>query len=310
MLEEVGVPEPAERLYRALLRDPGQSREELAAVAAPAPLDELLAALAGAGLVADAGDPHPADPRVAVRALVRQRQDSLDQVTAAMGELVADFTEGAQRTGGLVEVVNGERALRASLVDITASARQSVSVLDAPPYLDVSVSSASERALLSRGVTSRAIYAISALEVPGYLDTIQAMIAGGEEARVLPAVPLKLIVVDGARALLPLSVRDGRLTSGVLVQPSTLASALAALFDALWAQAGPVPGQLDGPEELDAVDRELLTLLASGLKDETIARKLGVSPRTLGRRITRLLERLGATSRFHAGLQAARRGWI
>ncbi|WP_244925358.1 LuxR C-terminal-related transcriptional regulator [Georgenia faecalis] len=51
-------------------------------------------------------------------------------------------------------------------------------------------------------------------------------------------------------------------------------------------------------------------MLASGAKDETIARELGLSERTLRRRSSALLARLGAANRFQAGVQAARRGWI
>jgi DNA-binding NarL/FixJ family response regulator len=40
-----------------------------------------------------------------------------------------------------------------------------------------------------------------------------------------------------------------------------------------------------------------------------IARHLGVSGRTLRRRIAQVQEQLGATSRFQAGLRAGRRGW-
>jgi DNA-binding NarL/FixJ family response regulator len=49
-------------------------------------------------------------------------------------------------------------------------------------------------------------------------------------------------------------------------------------------------------------------LLAAGLKDEAIARQLGVSLRTIHRRTGDLLDRLGARTRFQAGMQAARQG--
>ncbi|MEV0841406.1 hypothetical protein AB0I55_17850 [Actinocatenispora sera] len=51
-------------------------------------------------------------------------------------------------------------------------------------------------------------------------------------------------------------------------------------------------------------------MLVSGLKDEAVARQLGWSLRTMRRRVQRLHQRLGATNRFQAGVQAARRGWI
>jgi DNA-binding NarL/FixJ family response regulator len=61
---------------------------------------------------------------------------------------------------------------------------------------------------------------------------------------------------------------------------------------------------------LDPHDQQIVELLAVGMKDEAILRQLGISERTLRRRIAALLARLGATGRFQAGVQAAHRGWI
>ena len=54
----------------------------------------------------------------------------------------------------------------------------------------------------------------------------------------------------------------------------------------------------------------MLTLMAVGMKDDAIARQLGISPRTLRRRSQELLVELAAGNRFQAGVEAARRGWI
>ena len=54
-----------------------------------------------------------------------------------------------------------------------------------------------------------------------------------------------------------------------------------------------------------APDTEVLALLAAGMKDDAIARQLGLSPRTVQRRVQVLCERLGARTRFHAGFLAA-----
>jgi DNA-binding NarL/FixJ family response regulator len=131
----------------------------------------------------------------------------------------------------------------------------------------------------------------------------------GEQARVLPQVPVKLLIVDGRTAILPLA-GDGASTPGqaraVVVTDSALTSALQVLFDQLWGQATPL--RLTASAGTDPVTT-LINLLASGMKDEAIARQLGVSGRTLRRRIAEVQDQLGATSRFQAGLQAARRGW-
>jgi DNA-binding NarL/FixJ family response regulator len=48
-------------------------------------------------------------------------------------------------------------------------------------------------------------------------------------------------------------------------------------------------------------------MLAAGLKDDAVARQLGVSKRTLDRRVQELMRNLGAWTRFQAGWLAALR---
>lgn len=62
--------------------------------------------------------------------------------------------------------------------------------------------------------------------------------------------------------------------------------------------------------EPTAATQRLLRLMRTGAIDETVARELGVSLRTVHRRITRLQNMLGARSRFQLGVIACERGWI
>ena len=54
----------------------------------------------------------------------------------------------------------------------------------------------------------------------------------------------------------------------------------------------------------------VLNLLAAGLTDDAMARHLGVSVRTVQRRVREICARLGARTRFQAGLQARRHGLL
>ena len=81
---------------------------------------------------------------------------------------------------------------------------------------------------------------------------------------------------------------------------------LVQLFELLWAQATPIVAAVDSPDD----DRELAALLASGAKDDVVARHLGTSSRTLSRRIAELMDRLHVRTRFQAGVQAVRLGWL
>jgi DNA-binding NarL/FixJ family response regulator len=102
----------------------------------------------------------------------------------------------------------------------------------------------------------------------------------------------------------------------MVVRPCSLLDALLYIFDTLWEIAAPITFGPDGTAEHDhngeisTHDGRLLNLLATGMTDQAIARHLGLSYRTARRRIAALMAALGADSRFQAGVQANRNGWI
>ncbi|WP_431936029.1 hypothetical protein [Micromonospora sp. RP3T] len=66
------------------------------------------------------------------------------------------------------------------------------------------------------------------------------------------------------------------------------------------------PRRAPVPEHLVPVLAQLLT----GAPDTSACRKLNMSPRTFSRRVAELLDHIGVESRFQAGVEAVRRGWI
>ncbi|HET7303654.1 MAG TPA: HTH domain-containing protein [Segeticoccus sp.] len=163
-----------------------------------------------------------------------------------------------------------------------------------------------------RGVRFRVVYGIDILRDPQGLAAVQACVAAGEEARVFPDVPLNLSIADDRLAVITVPGDTENRRNAVVVHPSGLLEALTSVFESYWRMA--VPVSAEGPtgerEPPDRHTRRLLAYLGAGLTDESIARELGVSERTVGRRIARLQELLGASSRFQLGSQATRRGWI
>lgn len=285
----------------------------------------------GADDVAAADDadsaPHAADaaaidPRIAVRELIRRHDVRFDRLTElATGELAREYDEAQLRAepAKLLEVVVGGTAHTVRLRQLYESAEREVCMLDTSPYaVDAGLNAEYESEALRRGVSFRTVYAIDGLELPERLMQARRMASFGEQGRVLPEVPLKLALIDGRTALLPLTTREyGVGASSVVVHRSALTDALCAVFETLWRQGAPLGGptgsgvpSATASGELTAIEREILTLLAAGLSDNAITRQLGISVRTLRRRIGELQERLGANGRFQAGVLAARRGWI
>ena len=54
----------------------------------------------------------------------------------------------------------------------------------------------------------------------------------------------------------------------------------------------------------------MLALLLHGLTDQAIGGQLGMSQRTVQRRVRQLMERAGASSRFQLGHAVAHRQWL
>lgn len=312
MLESVGVETEDEAVYRELLRTPECTVPELAAGTGrdQSSVRRSVARLEDLGLLSrTAHRPArliPVRPDVAVDVLVARRQAELDQARTAARSLVAEMQSPAQyRPENLVEVVVGQQAIAARYAQLQNRTEHELLVLDRPPYAaDHAESDSRERRLLHDHVEVRVIYSPDSLAAPGAVEVAFSASQAGEKSRVHPQVPIKLAVSDRTVALLPLAMEQVR-GSALVVRESALLEALTQLFHLLWEQALPL-----GPEADDVVadvDRRLLTMLASGMKDAAIARQLDVSSRTVGRRVAELMELLGARTRFEAGVHAQRR---
>lgn len=110
---------------------------------------------------------------------------------------------------------------------------------------------------------------------------------------------MKLAIGDRELAVVTLDADDHCGVVALLIRPSGLFRALANVFDGLWRLAVPVSTAGIGTQ-IDA-RWQILTLMASGAADDAIARRLGLGRRTVVRRVSALLARLGATTRFQAG---------
>jgi DNA-binding CsgD family transcriptional regulator len=145
---------------------------------------------------------------------------------------------------------------------------------------------------------------------PSRLRQFRDLACSAAEARELPGstinqrdAPLRVSTVDADMTLLPAQPPGA---SGITVVRSERFATFAREF--IMRDARPV--RIDPTPELDSLAAAVLRLLAGGAKDDTIARKLAVSDRTVRRVIADLMSQLSAESRFQLGLRAARTGLI
>ncbi|NEB73703.1 LuxR family transcriptional regulator [Streptomyces sp. SID14478] len=318
-LRHLGLEPRAARVYLALL---DLAPAPLSAIAAEARMDgaDLTAAyeaLVDAGLASAAEEGAdvvaPVPPTAGLEILARHRAAEVEESRLTVTGAFESFRRQrlAAYNDDLVEVVTGD-AVGPRTRQAWASAREQIRQFESPPYFPVPSSTADALATLARGVTQRVIYSRASLEHPGHLkDVVEPCVKAGEQARVLPSVPVKLLIIDEAYALVSLSIKEADVHNTMLVvQPCGLLSALMALFEQSWQNALPFHGRTTRPGGLPPADRRLLWLLAGGAGDDAIARELGISRRTLYRRLQILMARLGAENRFQMALQAQRSGWL
>lgn len=162
------------------------------------------------------------------------------------------------------------------------------------------------RDLVAEGRRSRAIYPLRVLEEAP--EVVRARSEAGEEVRLLPDLPTRMFLIGDTHAVLPepLGFMDAPRS---LVRQQGIVEALLLLFEQLWERATPV-ADLEGADADTRLRGYLLQQLAAGEHDEQIARRLGLSLRTVRRRVAGLMSELGADTRFQAGVEAARRGWL
>ncbi|MFD7705155.1 LuxR C-terminal-related transcriptional regulator [Streptomyces caelestis] len=156
-------------------------------------------------------------------------------------------------------------------------------------------------AMLQRGVRMRTLYQHTAQYNPGttaYVDIVSGL---GAEVRTLGEGFMRMIAFDGE--IVVIEQKDNPKAALVVREPSVVAFAVAA-FELMWLQADPFPVNLGRAQAIQVSDKtkeDIIRLLVQGESDKVIARRMGMTVRTCQRHIAKIMERIGARSRVHAG---------
>jgi hypothetical protein len=319
-LRLIGLHPGDEPLYRIILRASGETRARMTEVTGltPAELEEVLERFAGLGLVRLDGEVVRAEPPAEVLGQLlagetermHRESEQIDALRNLLPTLITEHLTASQMRGGAVDVHAVDGGDVAGLIRSLAPESSGDLMWFRPDQWRLPVAAEIDgvvRELVSSGRRSRAIYPARVLEEAP--NALRARAEAGEQVRIVAVVPSRISIFGSTAALL--SDRWGSNTGRrLVVREHSLVGALAALFEHVWERGMAVPGMDPGVDDPGGQRRLLLHQLARGAKDEHIARTLGVSLRTVRRRIAEIMEELDAESRFQAGAEAIRRGWL
>jgi DNA-binding CsgD family transcriptional regulator len=312
-----GLDPLAGRVLEHLMTVRSADRDEVASAAgvSPAEAERALRLLVDSALASQIDGAVPrwavAPPRPSLGALLARQRAGLARVEALAERLFeAHEAVSGPRATDVMEVLKSEDEVPARYRQLLRESTFEVLHLAKPPY----VTSASKEAVgVAPGVRLRSVY-----ETDGFTDAVSLATAlrgtgQGGKLRLTSQIPTKLVIFDRAAALLPIW-GDRPSAGSVVVHSPALVAALVALFESVWERAEPVSltRRHDGlpASGRDLRTREILRMMAAGMKDETIARILDISRRTVQQHITDAGAALGARTRFQMAVLAAKQGWL
>lgn len=317
-LTALGLPTQMEPVYRRVLPGSGQPVDQVAASMLLSPerlLDQLAPLVALEVVTVEDGVLHVLDPATATSRALAAQAEELGVAAAELAriaEVLPVLAERRYAQPGNDQLIDGDVS---ATTDVPGLIAQWIRENRGDPCFlrpdQWRFPSESEMAVavgnaVREGRRVRAIYPARAMsEAP---EVLRRRVEIGEDVRVVPSVLTRLVIVGPRRAIVPEPLGTGSDHRVVVRQPS-LVGMLQAYFDTLWETASRVDSRGDRLAERDH-RRLLLAELADGVKDEQIARNLDVSLRTVRRRVAALMTELGVDTRFQAGVEAVRRGWL
>ncbi|AZS82906.1 helix-turn-helix transcriptional regulator [Streptomyces griseoviridis] len=325
MLDVLGMDATAEVVYREMLAHPDDGvadltrRLQLDRQAVRTALDTLGELALVWHSPEDPQSFHVVDPHLAAEMLLaRQRaelaaqQQRLQEAQAAAVQLKAEFTQESGRdemhrlTG-----VDCVRDYLAALYDKVESELLTFAPGGAQTEANLRSSRPLAENLLERGVQMRTVYVDSVRNDSATVTHAEWLTARGGRIRTVPSLPNRMILCDRKIAIVAVDSDDTSAGAVVLHTPGVVSS-LCALFESVWQSAQPIgaTAQPCDEQQLSLQQMEVLRLLSLGHTDDYVAARLGVSARTARRIATKLMEYLGARSRFQTGVHAAARGLI
>ncbi|MEV7022973.1 helix-turn-helix domain-containing protein [Kitasatospora sp. NPDC093558] len=304
----------AHELYLTIIREHGRiARKEVDS-------DEQgnLAELLQIGLlVPDADDPQvlvAVDPKQLASGLSviwqRQALELLSRAVSIPSDLqsLADAFHKPESAGGVIEYVRGKAVINQRINNAVASAQEEVLAAQPggprPPDV-LSGTLAEDLEDLKRGISTRTIYHPSTRYHPPTRDYVGTLTEAGGKFRTLDEPYTRLIIIDRILAVIP--VAEDLNLAAFIYDPAVIHFLTHEVFERNWNRGLDFNGSRTVPQQVvSSLRQTIIDLMLEGTNHRVIARRLGISERTLARHLAEMREDYNVDSLFQLGYALAR----
>jgi DNA-binding transcriptional ArsR family regulator len=234
----------------------------------------------------------------------RQALDLLSRAVSLPGDLneLAEAFHTPGQTGGAIEYVRGKALINQHLKQLTAAGiTEGLAMQPGGPRPPELLASGIDRDFetIRHGASMRTIYNASTRYHQPTRDYVSTLAKEGWQFRTLDEPYARLIVIDRRFAVIP--VADDNLAA-FIHDPAVVHFLAEEIFERNWSRALDFDGDRSVPQEVvSRLRRTIIDLLLAGTNHRVIARRLGISERTLARHIAEMREDHNVDSLFQLG---------
>jgi DNA-binding NarL/FixJ family response regulator len=221
----------------------------------------------------------------------------------------ADGPGGGPPDGGAgpgIRYLHGLETIGAAIGEALASVRGEILTAQpdgARPSAVLKGALESVRRHIENGIAMRTLYQHTTRFDEATKEYVRAVTEYGAQVRTLEEFFDRLIIVDDTVAFI--SANDDRTTAIAVAEP-TIVRFLRDTFEKAWDRAKPFPfvplhAAKAADQVMPAIRESITRLLVEGYSDKVIARRMGISERSLQAHIAAMKQELGALNRLQLG---------
>ena len=180
-------------------------------------------------------------PELAIELLLASHREQLARMERDAQLMVTDlkpaFAAGQEHTDQLeyIEVLRDKRAINERFAELQAAVKREILVFTKPPYATPPQENVEGLAVIQTH-DARSLYEFSVFDDAAVARGVQRFVEAGEQARFVPSLPLKLVIIDETIVMFGMEdpVAGSAELTIVVVEHQSLAKVLKTAFNAIW----------------------------------------------------------------------------